>query len=471
MTPPLLLIEDMPSLRMVYEAVLRKAQFEVTSAGTAAEGLSKFQSDQPNVVLLDLRLPDRCGLKLMADMLALAPDVRVIVITANGSINKAVEAMRGGAFEFLVKPFDENRLISVIENAINLSQDRLPLAEAAKIKGQFQGFIGSSNKMQDVYHRINSIRHSMATVFISGESGTGKEVCAQAVHDTSTRANGPFVPLNCGAIPADLLESEVFGHLKGSFTGAIADKMGAAGAADGGTLFLDEICEMDMALQTKLLRFVQTSTIQPVGSVSARKVTVRIICATNRDPYEEVKKGRLREDLFYRLHVIPIELPPLKDRGEDAVEIAETMLKTFAQEEGRMFERIDEDVKEMFRNLRWPGNVRQLLNTLRNVVVLNDGELVTTTMLPLEILHLSEDGPSGESQVANSIYAPSNDLSDGAKLTSGFNLETLVGRPLAEIERLVIEKTISDNRGSVTKAARVLDVSPSTIYRKLETWR
>jgi two-component system, repressor protein LuxO len=469
MSPPLLLIEDMPSLQMVYEAVLRNAGFEVTSAGTAAEGLAKFRSAKPSVVLLDLCLPDRCGLDLMADMLALTAEVRVIVITANGSINKAVEAMRGGAFEFLVKPFDENRLISVIENAINLSQDRSRISTPTNNNGRFQGFIGSSSQMQEVYSRICSIRHSMATVFISGESGTGKEVCAQAIHDTSTRSKGPFVPLNCGAIPADLLESEVFGHLKGSFTGAIADKIGAAGAADGGTLFLDEICEMDMALQTKLLRFLQTSTIQPVGSVLPRKVTVRIICATNRDPYEEVRNGRLREDLYYRLHVIPIELPALKDRGEDAVEIAEDMLKVFAKEEGREFERLDDEVKTLFRNLPWPGNVRQLLNTLRNVVVLNDGKLVTTTMLPLEILHLSEDMHSDTSPTSNQNQMTTGSLNGAAG--SDLSINSLVGRPLAEIERLVIEKTIRDSAGSVTKASRILDVSPSTIYRKLEAWR
>lgn len=457
MSPPLLLIEDMPSLQMVYEAVLRKAGFEVTSAGTAAEGLKKFIAVRPKVVLLDLRLPDRCGLDLMAELLERCPEVRVIVITANGSINKAVEAMRGGAFEFLVKPFDENRLISVIENAIDLTKPLNLSMEPEVEDGRFHGFIGTSSEMQDVYRKISSIRRSMATVFISGESGTGKEVAAQAVHDSSTRSTGPFVPLNCGAIPADLLESEVFGHLKGSFTGAIADKQGAAGAADSGTLFLDEICEMDLNLQTKLLRFLQTSTIQPVGAVTARKVNVRIICATNRDPYEEVKKGRLREDLFYRLHVIPIHLPALRDRGEDVIEIADQMLKLFAEEEGRGFERLDGDVKALFRRLPWPGNVRQLLNTLRNVVVLNEGAAVSTTMLPLEILHLSEDAAT----------ATKPELSAGVRR----ELDALIGQPLADIERLVIEETIARNGGSVSKAARILDVSPSTLYRKREAWR
>jgi len=458
MAPPILLIEDTQSMQLVYTAILKKGGFVAVSAGTAAEGLAKFHEFKPKIVLLDLMLPDRDGLDLMADFFALDTEVRVIVITANGSIIKAVEAMRGGAFEFLVKPFDENRLINTVENAAAATgQQRLPPVYDVSKGSEFHGFIGTSPQMREVYRKITSISRSMATVFISGESGTGKEVCAQAIHATSNRARGPFVPLNCGAIPPDLLESEVFGHLKGSFTGAIADSVGAAGAADGGTLFLDEICEMDLNLQTKLLRFLQTSTIQPVGAIKARKVNVRIICATNRDPYEEVKSGRFREDLYYRLHVVPIHLPPLRERVEDAVEIAEKMLLKFALEEGRRFTRIDPDVKDLFRRLPWPGNVRQVLNLLRNVVVLNDADSVTATMLPLEILHLNE-----EVVHAHSTATRPNDPLEG--------LQPLIGRTLAEIERLVIEETLRLNAGSVSQAARVLDVSPSTLYRKLESW-
>jgi two-component system, repressor protein LuxO len=458
MAPPILLIEDTQSMQLVYTAILKKGGFVAVSAGTAAEGLAKFHDLKPKIVLLDLMLPDGNGLELMADFFALDSEVRVIVITANGSIIKAIEAMRGGAFEFLVKPFDENRLINTVENAAAASgQQRLPPVIDVAKGSEFHGFIGTSPKMREVYRKITAISRSMATVFISGESGTGKEICAQAIHATSTRARGPFVPLNCGAIPPDLLESEVFGHLKGSFTGAIADSVGAAGAADGGTLFLDEICEMDLNLQTKLLRFLQTSTVQPVGAIKARKVNVRIICATNRDPYEEVKSGRFREDLYYRLHVVPIHLPQLRERAEDPVEIAEKMLLKFAVEEGRKFTRIDPDVKDLFRRLPWPGNVRQVLNLLRNVVVLNDAETVTTTMLPLEILHLNEE-------VVQTV-ASKNRPKDPP-----VGLEPLIGRPLAEIERLVIEETLRLHNGSVSQASRVLDISPSTLYRKLERW-
>lgn len=458
MSQPVLLIEDTPSMQMVYAAILKKAGIATICAGTAAEGLQVFRDHKPKIVLLDLMLPDRDGLELMRDLLKDMPSTRVIVITANGSINKAVEAMRAGAYEFLVKPFDENRLQNTVENAAQENGDTFldPVSSLTE-DGAFFGFIGTSPPMREVYRKITSISRSMATVFISGESGTGKEVCAQAIHETSTRSRGPFVPLNCGAIPTDLLESEVFGHLKGSFTGAIADSVGAAGAADGGTLFLDEICEMDMGLQTKLLRFLQTSTIQPVGAVRARKVNVRIICATNRDPYEEVKKGRFREDLYYRLHVVPLHLPPLRDRGEDVIEIAEKMLLRFAKEEGRRFQGIDADVKTLFRNLPWPGNVRQLLNLLRNVVVLNDADRISMIMLPLEILHLSEENLTRPKEFA--------------KPEAGFDgLNGLIGRPLAEIERLIIEETLRQYGGSVSQAARVLALSPSTLYRKLESW-
>ena len=249
----------------------------------------------------------------------------------------------------------------------------------------FQGFIGRSAAMAEIYRMVRAIGRSTATVFITGESGTGKEVCARAIHAVSTRAAKPFVPLNCAAIPRDLLESEVFGHLKGAFTGALSDKPGAAAAADGGTLFLDEICEMDLSLQTKLLRFLQTSTIQPVGAARPIPVDVRIVCATNRDPAEEVRRGRFREDLYYRLHVVPIHMPPLRARPEDIMDIAQASLIDFAAEEGKSFTGFDPEAAAVLISRPWPGNVRQLLNVIRNTVVLHDGPLVSAAMLPSEI--------------------------------------------------------------------------------------
>ncbi len=459
---PVLLIEDTLSLQMVYRSVLSSAGYRVSVAATAAEGLEQFQALKPSVVLLDLVLPDRDGLGLMQELLALRPDTSVIVITANGSVNRAVEAMRAGAQDFLVKPFEETRFLSAVQNAlvehsnrpadagIPARQDRVGLTDSS-------GFIGSSEAMARIHGTIASVARSMATVFITGESGTGKELCALAVHANSTRSNGPFIALNCGAIPQDLLESEVFGHMKGSFTGAISDKPGAAAAADGGTLFLDEICEMAPALQTKLLRFLQTSTVQPVGATRPTKVNVRIVCATNRDPLDAVRRGHFREDLYYRLFVVPIHMPPLRDRGADVIEIAETALSRFAEEEGRKFHGLDPAVQSLLMRLPWPGNVRQLLNVIRNVVVLNPGGWVTLDMLPPGL---------AEERIVPALPMPEAPPAEADSPPLG----GLVGLTLAEAERRLIEATLELHNGSVPRAARMLDVSPSTLYRKIEAW-
>ncbi len=452
-TDTILLIEDTPSLQMIYASALNRAGYEVVTCGTAAEGMAEFRKLRAPVVLLDLMLPDRTGLELMQDFLEMEPHTCITVITANGSINKAVEMMRAGAHEFLVKPFDDQRLLAAVENARRSLIHRIPTKAEAAEAAVLAPFIGRSPAMHAVYDKIRSVARSMATVFITGESGTGKELCAEAVHGTSSRARGPFIALNCGAIPIDLLESEVFGHLRGSFTGAISDKTGAAAAADGGTLFLDEICEMDLNLQTKLLRFLQTSTITPVGATKPRKVNVRIICATNRNPLEEVRRGSFREDLYYRLHVVPIHMPPLRMRGDDVIEIAEALVARMAEEEGHVFTGLDASVKDLFRSLPWPGNVRQLINVLRNVVVLNDGPLVTSDMLPPDLY------PDQEPERQN-----------GMVKAESVGLGDLAGRTLAQIERMVIEETLRRHGGSVPRAARELDVSASTIYRKLEAW-
>ncbi|PTX00915.1 sigma-54-dependent transcriptional regulator [Pararhodobacter aggregans] len=448
----ILLVEDTPSLQMIYRAALMRAGYAVECCGTAAEGMAAFHRLNSQIVLLDLMLPDRTGLEVMEDILREAPQTCVIVITANGSINKAVEMMRAGAHEFLVKPFDDQRLLAAIENARKALRHRPQAPRDVSAVPVLAPFIGHSPTMLEVYDKIRSVARSMATVFITGESGTGKELCAEAVHQTSARAGGPFVALNCGAIPVDLLESEVFGHLRGSFTGAINDKIGAAAAADGGTLFLDEICEMDLNLQTKLLRFLQTSTITPVGATKPRKVNVRIICATNRNPLEEVRRGRFREDLYYRLHVVPVHLPPLRDRGEDVIEISERLIVQMAREEGHVFTSLAPRVKDLFRSLPWPGNVRQLINVLRNVVVLNEGPQVTVEMLPPDLL---ADRPTPAPAPEERPQVTMLDLS---------------GRTLAQIERIVIEDALARHGDSVPKAARELDVSASTLYRKREAW-
>jgi len=463
MNSPILLVEDTPSLAMVYETVLTRAGNRTKITDSVASARAEFMRAPYKIVLLDLLLPDGDGTELMAEFIVKEPEVKIIVITANGSINRAVEAMRMGSFDFLVKPFDEIRLLSAVDNAKKALQD-VDSGKILPITGPvpgFQGFIGSSEEMQGIYRMVRNIGRSTATVFVTGESGTGKDVCAQAIHNVSSRTKGPFIPLNCGAIPRDLLESEVFGHLKGSFTGAIADKKGAAAAAHGGTLFLDEICEMDLALQTKLLRFLQTSTIQPVGATKPQMVDVRIVCATNRNPMEEVRAGRFREDLYYRLHVVPIHLPTLRERPTDVMEIAADMLVRFSDKEGKKFKKFNPDVEQILTGYEWPGNVRQLMNVIRNVVVLNDGPVVTPEMLPAEItLPLANGDTFGATRPRNLR----------AKPLPSTKLAAFIGTPLETLERDFIEATIEFCDGSIPQAARLLDVSPSTLYRKKDSW-
>lgn len=453
-TAPILVVEDTPSLRTVYRAVLAAAGHSVVLAGTADEGLAAFRTHAPRIVLLDLVLPDRDGMILMRQILAEAPLACIIVMTANSTVSRAVDAMRGGAFDFLVKPFEEDRFLSAIREAISALHDpaHRPAIARRRVEAtptDHSVFIGSSEAMARVHRTIDSVSRSMATVFVTGESGTGKELAALAVHARSSRATGPFIALNCGAIPPDLLESEVFGHMKGSFTGAISDKPGAAAAADGGTLFLDEICEMALPLQTKLLRFLQTSTIQPVGSTKPRKVDVRIICATNRDPMDYVRRGLFREDLFYRLYVVPVHMPPLQDRGTDIAEIAEAALMRFSAEEGKDFTGLTEETRRFLLTQNWPGNVRQLLNVIRNVVVLNDGGAVTLDMLPPDLSSATLPHDHGDTKTPDPQSPP---------------------QTLAQIERRGIEAALARHDGAVPAAARELDISPSTLYRKLEAW-
>ncbi len=453
---PILIIEDISSMAMVYRSVLERAGQEVVSCDSLAQARAAMAENRFSLILLDLSLPDGDGLELMENIRK--SGAKVIVVTANGSINRAIEAMRKGAFDFLVKPFDEKKLLVAVENAqtAQTSSPSRPDPEPFTPVSEFHGFIGQSEPMQQIYQMISNIGRSSATVFITGESGTGKEVAAKAIHAVSRRRKGPFVPLNCGAIPADLLESEVFGHLKGSFTGAIANKIGAAEAASGGTLFLDEICEMELGLQTKLLRFLESSKIQPVGAVAAKTVDARILCATNRDPLEEVKAGRFREDLYYRLHVVPMHIPPLRERTEDIIQIAATTLLRFSQEEERDFTGLSPEVQRIFSSYPWPGNVRQLLNVLRNITVLHNGPRVLPEMLPVELVGvtpeqsgvLSETGRSEECEIGR-----------------------FVGLSLAQLERAFVEATIAECNGSIPEAARILEVSPSTIYRKRESWK
>jgi two-component system repressor protein LuxO len=451
----ILLVEDARSLAEVYRAYLRDAPWTLTHAATAREAREALAAHRFDVVLLDLNLPDADGMELLREIRTRRQAPEVIVITAHGSVAVAVAAMKEGAADFLAKPFAQERLCVTVANALErrrLARDLAALREAAE-RTTFAGFIGAAPAMQAVYRIIENAAASRATVFVTGESGTGKELAAEAIHRLSPRRDGPFVALNCAAIPRELMESEVFGHVRGAFTGALADRIGAAAQADGGTLFLDEVCELDLALQGKLLRFVQTGRFQRVGSPREEQVDVRFVCATNRDPLEEVRRGRFREDLYYRLHVIPLALPPLRERGEDILRIAEAFLARFASEEGRRFRGLAADARAALLAHSWPGNVRELENAIRTAVVLHDGERLEAAMLPAQLRRGSE---------AKAAPAPPRPAEP--------EREVPLIRPLAEIEREAIERAIALCGGNIARAAAHLGVSPSTIYRKRAAW-
>ena len=381
-----------------------------------------------------------------------------------GSISTAVEAMREGAYDFLVKPFNADRLLITLSNV--LERRRLSTM-VATLSGHFSqpefcGFIGKSEVMQSVYRMIAAAASSKATVFITGQSGTGKEVAAQAIHSISPRANAPFIPLNCAAVPKDLLESAIFGHVKGAFTGAQTDRDGAAASAHGGTLFLDEICEMSIELQPKLLRFLQTGSFQRVGSDRVETVDVRILCATNRDPMTEVAAGRFREDLFYRLHVLNIMLPPLRERGSDILQLAEHFLEEYTREENKNFTGFSSETEHLLSSYVWPGNIRQLQNLIRNTVVMHSGPVVTPEMLPAQFLaSLPAD---------NEALHTAPNLSMRLQPTSSRAVPQGTIKPLAEVERDAIEAAIALCDGNIPRAAAALGVSPSTLYRKRQSW-
>jgi two-component system repressor protein LuxO len=459
--PRVLIVEDSLTQGKVYCEFLRDEPYEVIHVADGRSGMAAIEQSPPLALLLDLHLPDMDGMRILQRIHERKMPTAVVVITAHGSVDRAVDAMRFGAFDFIEKPLTQKRVLVTLRNAIEQRQ-MSNLVE--RLRDDFQrkrycGFIGSSLPMQAIYRIIDSAAPSRATVFITGDSGTGKEVCAHAIHMRSERSNAPFVPLNCAAIPHDLMESEIFGHVKGSFTGAVRDRTGAAKQADGGTLFLDEIAELDFDLQAKLLRFVQSGQYQPVGATREEEVDVRLVCATNRDPLAEVAAGRFREDLFYRLHVIPIHLPPLRERNGDILELANHFLLQLADEEGKAFTGFDPEVESLFVHYEWPGNVRQLQNVIHNVVVLYDGDLVTRAMLPKPLIDL----PAGESHAA-----PVGVEADAGERTESDAERSI--RPLRDIEREAIEHAISHFDGNIPQAAAALGVSPSTIYRKRQTW-
>lgn len=478
----ILIVEDVPALAESYAAYLRNLDVETLIAGDGAAALQALERFAPHVVILDVNLPDVNGLEVLRRVENSRQNIDVIVVTGEGSVNLAVEAMRHGAHDFLVKPFSIDRLRATVRGALERQTTSPTPAALDTSSDQFVGFIGRSQPMQNVYRILRSAAPSNATVFVTGESGTGKELCAEALHKLSKRAGKPFVVINCAAIPRDLLESEIFGHVKGAFTGATSDRKGAALQADGGTLFLDEICEMDLSLQAKMLRFLQDRQVRRLGEDTPRPTDVRIVCATNRDPHVEVAAGRFREDLFYRLHVVPVELPPLRARGEDILMIAGHFLTRYAREDAKDLRSFSPDAQAALLAHGWPGNVRQLQNTIRSMVVLNDGPVVTAQMLNLDAtppyFPAPRPTPTVDPAPVQAAFAspptasatPPTALPSAGPPRSAFGEKAEI-KPLELVIRETIENAIEQCGGSIPRAAAALTVSPSTLYRRLQSWQ
>ncbi len=378
--PLILLVDDDPSLRRVTEYTLEQAGYQVAAAADGQEGLRLFHERTPDLVITDLQMPKLSGTELLAGIKAVRPELLVIVITAFGTIEQAVEAMKQGAHDFLTKPVSRDALLLAVEKAfalLGLKEENRRLRERLDQQVEFSHLIGSSDAMRGVLEIVRRAAPFDATVLISGESGTGKELVARAIHQSSDRRNGPFIAVNCAAIPAELLESELFGHRRGAFTGAVADRVGKFERASGGTIFLDEIGELPAVLQPKLLRVLQEQEVEPVGG-QPRRIDVRVLAATNRDLDAALGTGAFREDLYYRLAVIPVTIPPLRARPEDIP----LLTRHFLAKHGAPALRLSEAAMSELVNYPWPGNVRELENTVQRMIVLRRGDTLDSADLP-----------------------------------------------------------------------------------------
>jgi len=391
----ILVVEDDESQRRIIEYNLSQKGYGVTAVDSAEKGLELLKSRDFALLISDMKLPGMDGMQLLKDARALRPELPVLFITAFGTIEKAVEAMKVGAFDYITKPFDRDEFILVVEKALEfrrLKDENVRLRSELESRQAFADMIGTSPAMQEIFATIKKVAATDATVLVLGESGTGKELVARAIHRASDRAESPMVTVNCAAIPRDLLESELFGHVSGAFTGAVRDKIGKFVAADGGTIFLDEIGDLSLELQAKLLRVIQEREVEPVGSNNRISVDIRIIAATNQDLISRVRDGQFREDLYFRLNVVPIEIPPLRERPGDILLLVSNFLRQFSLDSPVT---LDNKVLEALTHYNWPGNVRELENIIKRLTILAKDGHVKLTDLPSEISIIS-DTPDGK---------------------------------------------------------------------------
>ena len=439
-----LVVDDDEGALRVLKEILESEGYVVDLAKSGNEALELFKEREYGVVLTDQRMPGISGLELMNAVKEIHPEVEVVIMTAFGSIDLAVQAIKGGAYDFVTKPIRKPLVVKSVGRAMEkylLAKENIRLRERLRRLEGGPLIIGNSPAMRKVLDIVKQVADSTATVLIQGESGTGKELVAKAVHYFGKRANKPFVAINCAAIPETLLESELFGHERGAFTGAITRREGKFKLADGGTLFLDEVAEMSPMLQAKVLRVLQEGEFQRLGGSETIRVDVRIVASTNKDLYEEVKAGRVREDLYYRLKVITINLPPLRDRREDIPLLVQYFIARYAEKNHKHVVGISRDAMDMLMDHEWPGNVRELEHTIEHAVVLARGELIEAEDLP--------------------------EFVEREKRYRRF-LTIQLGTPLDQIEQKVIEETLRMTKGNKRLAAKLLGIATRTIYRKLE---
>ena len=425
--------------------------YRTDTARDGVEGLEKVEYWSPSIIVTDLKMPRMGGMELLERLSEQAQAVAVIVVTAQGTIDSAVQAMRMGAYDYVQKPIDTNRLRTILQNASALLGTRTEL-EVTRRKlrdtGSLGRLVGPSKKMQEIFHLIEMVAPSTASVLITGASGTGKELVARTIHDLSPRKNKPFVPINCAAIPETLIESEIFGHEKGAFTGALERRTGCFELAEGGTLLLDEIGEMPVATQAKLLRVLEDRKLRRLGSKVETTVDVRVLAATNKVPEEAVANGELRQDLYYRLNVFNIHMPPLREHKEDVADLVQSLLSEMSAKHGRKVATISEAVLNVFNNYSWPGNVREMRNTLERAVIVCEGGVVETKHLPPGF---------GQTTVRPAANDP-----DAVRLGVGTTVE--------EAERLLILKTLEATSNNKTRAAEILGISLKTLHNKLKEY-
>ena len=441
MTGKVLIIDDEEKLRSLLARLLKLEGYRIIEAGSLKAVHKTIETEEPDVVLCDVKLPDGNGVDFITEVKKKHPLIEIILLTAYGNIPDGIQAMKNGAFDYITKGDDNNKVIPLLSKAMEkvaLQKRVQQLESLVGKKYSFESIVGSSQQIKSAIELAKRVAPTEATVLLLGETGTGKEVFAQAIHNASSKATKSFVALNCAAFSKELLESELFGHTAGAFTGAIRDKKGLIEEANNGTLFLDEMGEMPIDLQSKLLRVLETNEFIKVGDTKSTKVNVRIIAATNRDLQEEVKEGKFREDLYYRLNVFTIELPSLRERKEDIVLLADYYAKFFAAKTNRKIKGITRDALKLLEAHSWKGNIRELKNIIERAVILEDSDYLTTSVLPFDIQNNTE-------MAANSF-------------------------DLSVMEKQHIQKVLAFANGNKTEAARLLNIGLTTLYRKMDEY-